>query len=82
MTTKGAEWKYSGQGSLHPLLAAVQEAASHKVWRKAAEHHLGAGLEAGLDMTMALRRYKGLIKKGSHQAVSYTHLTLPTKRIV
>ena len=53
---------------MYPLLQAVKQAASLKVWGMASQHHLGAGLEAGVDMTVFQRVYKKLVKEGQNNA--------------
>ena len=63
---RGGVWEYSGRGSLYPLLQAVKEAVQHKVWAKASQHHLGEGLQAGVDMTVYNRIYKKIVQDGQH----------------
>ena len=48
------------------MLQAVKEAVQHKVWGQASLHHLGAGLQAGVDMTIFKRVYKKLVQYGIH----------------
>ena len=43
---------------------AVRETLNRDVWRQAASHHLGAGLEEGADLTVPRRLLRGLLRRG------------------
>ena len=50
-----------------PFLEVVRESARVGLWRGAAKHHLGGGLEGGADTNQLKRHIRGLEKRGLHQ---------------
>ena len=54
-------WAYTG-GDPEELLEAIRKDISQKLWKKAAEHIGGEGLQGGADFTVA-RRYLGWLRR-------------------
>ena len=65
----------------------IFKASFDKANRTSAEAHRGPGMAEGLDILAEVRSRYGVpvltdVHESAQCAVSYTHLTLPTKRIV
>ena len=54
----GAEWQYVKGADITALIDAVKESAGARVWRDAARHHNGKGLEDGADITGLQKQVK------------------------
>ena len=69
-------WNYKPGTSAAELLNALKEQVEMRVWRQAAKHHNGKGLEQGADLTIAKKHIRLLRKKGQHQTAGLLLTTL------
>ena len=77
---KNIEFVNSGDGTLKPLIFATTNDHVEMIKRYASAHN--PSLVLGVDMTFKCGPFYVTLFVLPHPPVSYTHLTLPTKRIV
>ena len=75
MTSGDVQWMKTGNGIIHSEMPAMREGKLHGF-------QLWVNMPAKLKMNKPEYIYIDADKMSTHKAVSYTHLTLPTKRIV